>query len=96
MRTLNRVLIATLASAMSLFVSCKADNQAVNHNYMWFDCEANYATLSSPDSIKFYLSKCKDLGFGNVVVDMKSIRCYLILFLTATKIMKIHIKIILI
>ena len=73
MRTLNRVLIATLASAMSLFVSCKADNQAVNHNYMWFDCEANYATLSSPDSIKFYLSKCKDLGFGNVVVDMKSI-----------------------
>ena len=40
---------------------------------MWFDCEANYATLSSPDSIEFYLEKCRDLGFGNVVVDMKSI-----------------------
>ena len=51
-------------------VSCKKE---VNHNYMWFDCEANYATLSHPDSIKFYLEKCKDLGFGNVVVDVKSI-----------------------
>ena len=40
---------------------------------MWFDCEADYATLSSPDSIEFYLEKCRDLGFGNVVVDMKSI-----------------------
>lgn len=46
---------------------------ASNHNYMWFDCEANYATLSSPDSIKFYLEKVKSLGFDNVVVDVKSI-----------------------
>src|SRR5574344_560301 len=66
-------LFATLLAVCCLSISCKLDNQAVNHNYMWFDCEANYATLSSPDSIKFYLSKCKDLGFGNVVVDMKSI-----------------------
>lgn len=44
-----------------------------NRNYMWFDCEANYATLSTPDSIDFYLHKVKDLGFGNVVVDVKSI-----------------------
>ena len=49
------------------------EKEAVNHNYMWFDCEANYATLSHPDSIRFYLQKTKDLGFGNVVVDMKSI-----------------------
>ncbi len=48
-------------------------NEKVNHNYMWFDCEANYATLSHPDSIKFYLHKCHNLGFGNVVVDVKSI-----------------------
>lgn len=49
------------------------EKEAVNHNYMWFDCEANYATLSHPDSIRFYLQKTKDLGFDNVVVDMKSI-----------------------
>lgn len=46
---------------------------ASNRNYMWFDCEANYKTLSSPDSIKFYLERVHSLGFDNVVVDVKSI-----------------------
>lgn len=65
--------IITLLAVCILVISCKPDTQRVNHNYMWFDCEANYATLSSPDSIEFYLKKCRDLGSGNVVVDMKSI-----------------------
>ena len=59
-----------------VFMSCSCvveKDMAGNHNYMWFDCEGNYATLSQPDSIRFYLGKCKELGFGNVVVDMKSI-----------------------
>ena len=51
----------------------KAERADLNHNYMWFDCEANYATLSHPDSILFYLKKTQSLGFDNVVVDMKSI-----------------------
>ena len=53
---MQRILI-TLAAALTL-LSC-AGNKEKNHNYMWFDCEANYATLSHPDSIKFYLPKCK-------------------------------------
>lgn len=40
---------------------------------MWFDCEANYQRLSCPDSIKFYLQELKNIGFTDVVVDMKSI-----------------------
>jgi len=40
---------------------------------MWFDCEANYATLSNPDSIRVFLKRVKGLDFGNVVVDVKSI-----------------------
>ena len=68
MKTIRRFLLA--AAVVLTVLSCKEE---VNHNYMWFDCEANYATLSHPDSIKFYLEKCKDLGFGNVVVDVKSI-----------------------
>lgn len=60
--------------AAIFFSACDGKFQEKNnHNYMWFDCEANYSTLSHPDSIKFYLHKCKDLGFGNVVVDVKSI-----------------------
>lgn len=56
-------------------VSCSEDQkqERVNSNFMWFDCEANYERLSYPDSIRFYLQKCKDAGFDNVVVDVKSI-----------------------
>ena len=71
MNSLRRFFIA--AALLCAAVSCKTVH---NHNYMWFDCEANYATLSHPDSIKFYLAKCKDLGFDNVVVDVKSIMSY--------------------
>lgn len=54
-------------------MACSKSGKAPNSNYMWFDCEANYVTLSQPDSIRFYLKKVQDLGFDNVVVDMKSI-----------------------
>lgn len=74
---MKNILITLTAMFMAMSLSScghPSDNQEVaNHNYMWFDCEANYATLSHPDSIRFYLQKSKDLGFGNVVVDMKSI-----------------------
>ena len=73
MKTFN--LILTAFAVLTMVISCesKTCENVSNHNYMWFDCEANYATLSHPDSIQYYLAKCKDLGFGNVVVDVKSI-----------------------
>ena len=61
-----------IISILFAAVSCTAQKE-YNHNYMWFDCEANYATLSHPDSIRYYMKKCQDLGFDNVVVDVKSI-----------------------
>ena len=64
--------ILSITAAVALTVCCSGE-KTYNHNYMWFDCEANYATLSHPDSIRFYLEKCKNLGFDNVVVDVKSI-----------------------
>ena len=65
-------LLLILLSVISLSTGC-AKHEKTNSNYMWFDCEANYALLSNPDSIKFYVKKVKDLGFDNVVVDVKSI-----------------------
>ncbi|MEG0788606.1 MAG: alpha amylase family protein [Alistipes sp.] len=41
--------------------------------YMWFDCEANYARLSHPDSIRYYVTKLHDMGFTDLVIDVKSI-----------------------
>ena len=41
--------------------------------YMWFDCEANFALANDPDSIRHYLGKCREAGFTDAVVDVKSI-----------------------
>lgn len=68
---MKRFLLLILPAVLAT-VSCKVE-KVYNHNYMWFDCEANYATLSHPDSIRYYMKKTQDLGFDNVVVDMKSI-----------------------
>jgi uncharacterized lipoprotein YddW (UPF0748 family) len=40
---------------------------------MWIDGEANFARFSNPDSIDYYLNKCHDLGFTDVVVDVRPI-----------------------
>lgn len=66
MRKLYEILALT-----ALLTACSAAKP--ENNYMWFDCEANYSALSKPDSIRLYLEKVKSLGFGNVVVDVKSI-----------------------
>lgn len=66
MRRLYEILALTV-----LLTACSAAKP--ENNYMWFDCEANYSALSKPDSIRLYLEKVKGLGFGNVVVDVKSI-----------------------
>lgn len=64
---MKRILV--LLCALVAF-SAKAE---VKPKYMWFDCQANYRRLSNSDSIVFYLKKVKDIGFTDVVVDIKSI-----------------------
>jgi hypothetical protein len=56
------------------FAFCMVSGFAqVKPKYMWFDCEANFARLSYPDSIAFYLDKLKEVGFTDVIADVKSI-----------------------
>jgi uncharacterized lipoprotein YddW (UPF0748 family) len=40
---------------------------------LWMDATANFARLSSNDSVKFYLQKCKATGVTDVVIDVKPI-----------------------
>ena len=70
-----RKLFLPLILLFSLSCACDGSREEAveKQNYMWFDCEANFATLSDPDSIAFYLDKCRSIGFNNVVVDVKSI-----------------------
>ena len=61
-----------LALALMVFAGCssKAPEKRL---YMWLDCEANFERLSTPDSIDYYIARIKDLGFTDVVADVKSI-----------------------
>lgn len=38
---------------------------------MWIDLSANWKTFSCPDSVDYYVRKCKDAGFNTLVVDVK-------------------------
>ena len=69
MKTIKICLLAAIFAVSA----CAQSKKEYNHNYMWFDCEANYATLSHPDSIYYYMKKSQEIGFDNVVVDVKSI-----------------------
>ena len=53
--------------------TARATTAKQKQNYMWIDSQANFARMSNPDSIRFYLRQCKDAGFQNVVVDVKNI-----------------------
>lgn len=38
---------------------------------MWLDCSANYQRFSYPDSIKYYVDKCHEIGITHLVLDLK-------------------------
>ena len=40
---------------------------------MWMDATANFERLTSEDSVKYYLQKCKAVGVTDVVIDVKPI-----------------------
>ena len=61
-----------IAFALVLLVGCN-NPQPTKRLYMWLDCEANFERLSTPDSIDYYMARIKDLGFTDVVADVKSI-----------------------
>lgn len=41
--------------------------------YLWFDAEANFERFSNQDSIRYYVKKAKQVGFTDIVVDVKPI-----------------------
>lgn len=57
--------ILLLISSLQLF--------AQKGNIMWIDATANFERMSNPDSVIYYLNLCKELGFTDVVIDIKPI-----------------------
>lgn len=69
---MKKFLFFCLAALATVACSHK-EGQPTKPLYMWFDCEANYARLSNPDSIRYYAEKLREMGFTDMVVDVKSI-----------------------
>lgn len=38
---------------------------------MWLDCSANFQRFSYPDSIRYYVDKCHEVGITHLVLDIK-------------------------
>ena len=38
---------------------------------MWLDCSANFERFSYPDSIRYYVNKCHEIGITHLVLDIK-------------------------
>lgn len=75
MKLLTKISALCLIAGLGLFHSCDKTAAAKSEKrlYMWFDCEAHYARLSSPDSIRYWVNRVHDMGFTDIVVDVKSI-----------------------
>jgi uncharacterized lipoprotein YddW (UPF0748 family) len=38
---------------------------------MWLDCSANFKRFSYPDSIRYYVDKCAEIGITHLILDIK-------------------------
>ncbi len=69
------IIFLQLALVIAGLASCGEKKAAddIKPALMWFDATANFERFSSTDSIDFYLTKIKDLGFTHAIVDMRPI-----------------------
>ena len=70
--------LLSLCLLLLLITSCKVNTNAsspksIKPALMWFDAEANFERFSNPDSIDYYLTKIKSLGFTHAIVDVRPI-----------------------
>ncbi len=66
-------IIILLAVSLACYGVNNKNGAKVKPALMWFDAEANFARFSNPDSIDFYLTKIKSLGFTHAIVDIRPI-----------------------
>src|SRR5690606_28654518 len=67
-----------VAGLFSCTKSSKSEPTEVAPKLMWIDATANIERFNNKDTIDFYLEKLKDLGFTDIVVDMRPISGHLL------------------
>ena len=74
---LNSQLILVCILLATISLSCNSRTKTTlekpTTKIMWIDATANIQRFNNKDTIDFYLTKLKDLGFTDVVVDMRPI-----------------------
>ena len=76
MKRLNQFTLLVALLAVVGLAGCSEQQKAGKAGkpvYMWVDCEANFARMSSADSIAYYTEKMHKIGITDIVVDVKSI-----------------------
>lgn len=79
---MNEKLLTIIGLALVwMFVSLQSCNSPVieedkldKPKMLWFDSEANFKRFSSKDCISYYLDKVKDVGFNEIVVDVRPVQ----------------------
>ena len=70
---MKRNLLTVIMLCLGLTVSLAQASSAKKRAVMWVDATANFRSLSSPDSIDYYLGLFRELGFTDVAVDVRPI-----------------------
>ena len=75
MNTITKLILSLfiVAGLFSCTKSSKSEPTEVAPKLMWIDATANIERFNNKDTIDFYLEKLKDLGFTDIVVDMRPI-----------------------
>ena len=78
----NRKFLTLFLLVATLGVSCTTSAEEVKQDtqtkLMWLDATANIQRFNNKDTIDYYFKKLKDLGFTDVVVDMRPISGYVL------------------
>jgi len=67
------VIFFLLYGMLSFQITDKPISEETSPRLMWIDATANIERFNNKDTIDFYLEKLKDLGFTDIVVDMRPI-----------------------
>ena len=69
---MKKELFATLLLlAAAAGSGCRETSAPVKPKLMWLDCSANWERFSYPDSIRYYVDKCREAGMTALVLDIK-------------------------
>ena len=73
----NHKLLILFLLVAAIGTSCKSSTEESKQDdrtkLMWLDATANIQRFNNKDTIDYYLAKLKDLGFTDVVIDMRPI-----------------------